>query len=180
VRHYIGGDLQTESVPNQILIDNHWATLPTIEIVGGAMATEVGVGGGNGGYYGWYDDQIWIERADDEYATKYGLLQSFFNAPDLDEEETTSMPNAITQQAYGLRELKKQPFVYVKGGALSPSAPVTINELVPGISVFQLKLTDTCRQVEDTYRLTSVNVAYSTQGERVDIELAPLGADALR
>lgn len=179
-RTLIGGDLQTASVPTQILIDQHWAVLPTIEIVGTSMATEVGVGGGNGGYYGWYDDQIWIDRSDtDEYGQQFGLLQSFFTAPELDEEETTKSPNAITQQAHGLRELKKRPFVYMKGGSLAPSAPLTIDSLIPG-AVYAVKLTNTCRVVEETYRLYQVDVQYSLAGESVSLELTPLGADALQ
>lgn len=179
-RQYIAGDLQTTSVPSRLLIDGHWSVLPSIQIVGSSMATEVGVGGGNGGYYGWYDDQIWIERADsDDAGDRYGLLQSFFNAPELDDADTTSLPNAVTQQAYGLRELKKAPFVYVKGGSLSAKAPLPIDTLVPG-SVYAVKLLGTCRTIEDVYRLQSVNVSYGTSGEDVAIELTPLGADALR
>ena len=144
------------------------------------MATEVGVGGGNGGYYGWYDDQIWIERAStDDAGEKYGLLQSFFNAPELDDADTTSAPNAVTQQAYSLRELKKEPFVYIKGGSLSAKAPLPINSLIPG-SVYAVKLIGTCRRIEDVYRLQAVNVSYSRDGEDVQLELVPMGADALR
>lgn len=179
-RKLIGGDLQSSTEVTRILADHHWAELPSIEIVGSNMATEVGVGGGNGGYYGWYDDQIWIERASiDDNASIYGLLQSFYSAPELDEEDTTGSPNAIRQQAYSLREVKKEPFVYMKGGSLGPKAPVTPDELIPG-NVFQVQLVNTCRQIQNDYRLFSVAVDYGPEGEKMSLELTPLGADKLQ
>lgn len=179
-RTLIAGDLQSSTEVRQFLTDKHWAELPTIEIVGLNMATEVGVGGGNGGYFGWYDDQIWIERAEiDQASEQYGLLQSFYSAPELDEEDTTATPNAIAQQAYSLRELKKEPFVYIKGGTLSNSAPVSMDDLIPGY-VYQVSLTETCRTVESAYRLYQVDVKYDASGEGVSLQMTPLGAEALR
>lgn len=179
-RTLIAGDLQAETQITQLLTDEHWAVLPTINIVGTSMATEVGVGGGNGGYSGWYDDQIWIERAaSDSNGARYGLLQSFYNAPELDEEDTTELPNAITQQAYNLREAKKEPFVYIQGGALSPKAPVQVDSLIPG-NVYRVALSETCRTVESDYRLFAVSVSLNDRGETVSLEMTPLGADALR
>lgn len=178
-RVLVGGDLESNTDVSAILYDKHWAKLPKISIVGGAMATEVGVAGGNSGYYGWSDEQIWIERGDDEYAARYGLLQSLFPAPELDEEDTTALPNAITQKAYNLRQLKKEPFVYVKDGSLAQDAPVTFDQLIPG-RVFRVDLTQTCRTVQANYRLYQVDVQFSGQGETVGVQLTPLGAEALR
>jgi hypothetical protein len=179
-RTFIAGDLQAETQITQLLTDEHWAVLPTINIVGTSMATEVGVGGGNGGYSGWSDDQIWIERSDsDDNGARYGLLQSFFNAPELDDEDTTELPNAVTQQAWMLREAKKEPFVYIQGGSLSPRAPVQADDLIPG-NVYRVALSETCRPIESDYRLFAVNVAFGDRGETVSVEMTPLGADALR
>lgn len=177
-RHYQGGNIAESTEVQQILTDEHWATLPSIQIAGNTMATEFGVGGGNGGYFGWYDDQIWIERGGAE-AEEYGLLQMFSSAPELDEEETTSLPNAIAQQAYAMRELKKAPFVFIKGGSLSPKAPLAVDALVPG-SVYRILLTQTCRTIESDYRLYAVQADLSASGETISLELTPLGADALR
>lgn len=178
-RVYVTGDLQGSSKIEATFKDGDWSQLPTISIVGSAMATEVGVAGGNGGYYGWDDDQIWIERPYDEYRARFGLLQSFFTAPELDEAETTSLPNGVTQQAFGLRELKKQPFVHVKGGSLSSNAPITFDQLIPG-RVFRVALTQTCRKVEADYRLYSIDVSFDGAIETVTPSLTPLGAEALR
>lgn len=178
-RTLVGGDLQVNP-PSQIplLIDRHWTKLPTIKVVGTGMAEEVAVAGGGGGYYGYYDEQIWIERPDDEFRERFGLLQYFKTDDSLDDENTTDLPNAITQQAYGLRELKKQPFTYVTGGQLSMEAPVTFDTLIPG-AVVNLALSQTCRTVEDEYRLVSVSVAFDGE-EHISIELTPKGVEALR
>lgn len=179
-RNVIGGTLQTATEHTMPLItDAHWAVLPKIIISGGTMATEVGVAGGNGGYSGFSDDQMWIERPQDEYRTQFGLLQQFVTSPSLDGEDTTSTPNAITQQAFGLRELKKQPFVYVKEGELSKNAPVDFDTLIPG-ALIELALLQTCRTIQTRYRLAEVNVTFSAEKESVALQLTPEGAVALQ
>lgn len=178
-RMYVGGNLTTATDVEGVLYDNDWTTLPDIEIVGTGMATEVGVAGGAGGYYGWDDDQIWIERPYDEYRERFGLLQVFIPAPNLDDADTTIQPNAITQQAYSLRELKKEPFVYIQGGSLSPEAPLTFDLLIPG-KVFSVTMTQTCRLIQSDYRLYQVDVSYDGATEEVAVQLTPLGADALK
>lgn len=179
-RTLIGGDIEINP-PTQlpILLDKHWAQLPKLTISGGTMATEVGVAGGNGGYAGWDDDQMWIERPQDDYRAQFGLLQKFFVEPSLDDEDTTELPNAITQEAYNLRELKKQPFVYVTGGQLASDAPVDFDTLIPG-AVVKLALTQTCRVIQSDYRLTQISVTYDGANEAVSLQLTPEGATALR
>lgn len=179
-RRLIGGDLQINP-PTQLprLLDKHWATLPLLKISGGLMATEVGVAGGNGGYGGYESDQMWIERPNDEYRQRYGLLQRFYTEPTLDDEDTSNLPNAITQEAYALRELKKRPYVYVTSGELASDAPVDFDMLIPG-AVTNIALTQTCRTIEDNYRLRTVSVSFSDGKETVALELTPEGASALR
>lgn len=175
-RTMIGGNLEDANAPASVrLIDNSWATLPTIQITGGNMATEVGVAGGNSGYTGWYDDQIWIER---DQSSPYGLLQTFVPAPELDEEDTRLLPNAISQKAYALKALKGEPYIYVKGGELSQHAAVTFDQLIPG-RVFRVELLQTCRTIQTDYRLYEVNVQYGPNGETVAPVLTPLGAEEL-
>lgn len=177
-RVLVAGDLQSSTDVVARLSDNHWNSPPKIIIGGVGMATEVGVGGGAGGSEGWYDDQIWIHRPNDAAREQYGLLQYFEAAPDLDEEDTRSVPNAIAQRAYGLRELKKLPYEYIQGGGLSAQAPVTFDELVPG-RYFRVDLAQTCRSIIGNYMLTSVNVSYSNDNESVNIELTPPGVETL-
>lgn len=179
-RVLIGGGIQVNP-PVEIprLIDTHWAKLPTIKVVGSSMATEVGVAGGNSGTFGYYDDQMWIEATDDEYRARYGLLQRFYAEPELDEEDTTFLPNAITQTAYGLREIKKQPYTYIQGGELAQGAPIEFEELIPG-AVISVGLLQTCRTIDTDYRLTQVSVTYDADRESVAVEMTPKGVEALR
>ena len=179
-RHLICGDLSTNPpVELPLLIDRHWALAPRIVISGGTMATEVGVAGGNGGTMGWADDQIWIEGPNDEYRQRFGLLQRFTVEATLDEENTSFAPNAVAQLAYGMRELKKAPYVYVDGGELSKDAPVDFNTLIPG-AVIRIALSQTCRTVEGNYRLSGVTVSSNGADETVALQLTPEGAVGLR
>lgn len=178
-RNMLAGDLRNSQRVAGRIMDKHWVTLPDITIVGATMATEVGVAGGNGGYYGWDDDQIWIERPDDEFREKYGLLQYFESAPSLDEAETTATPNAVTQRAFNARELRKQPFEYISGGDLSEHAPFTFDELIPG-NYFRVDSEQTCRIIKSNYLLTGVDVKYSAENETISVELVPPGSEALR
>lgn len=179
-RRLIGGNISVNPpVILPRLFDVHWAKLPKITVIGTGMATEVGDASGNGGFYGYNDDQMWIEAQNDEFRARFGLLQEFYTEPTLDDVDTTVLPNPITQAAAGLRELKKQPYSYITGGELSQTAPVDMNSLVPGALV-AVSLTQTCRSIEAIYRLTNVRVSYDASKESVSIELTPKGIDALR
>lgn len=178
-RVYLAGNLIADDRPIAMLVDGDWIKRPKIVIVGSSMATEVGVGGGPGGYSGWYDDQIWIERPNDAERQQYGLLQSFEPAPSFDQEDTYTNPNPITQRAYALRELRKRPYEYVSGGVLSPKANVTFDMLVPGRFI-NLAIQQSCREVIGNYMLTAVNVSYTSENEEVAMDLAPPGAEAVR
>ena len=177
-RSMLAGDLRNISVVSGRILDNHWVTIPKITVVGTTMGTEVGIAGGNGGTYGWYDDQIWIERPTDEELAKYGLLQYFEPAPTLDDAETTALPNPITQWAFNMHELRKQPYEYISGGDLSSTAPFTFDDLVPG-NYFRVDLSQTCRTVQQTYLLTSLSVSYA-ESETISVELVPPGGEKLR
>ncbi len=173
------GDLKSSVTATARFTDAHWVSPPVIIITGTGMATEVGVGGGGGGASGWYEDQIWIERPDDVQREQFGLLQYFEAAPSLDQEDTNGLPNAITQRAFGLRELKKTPFEYVSGGSLSRHAPVTFDQLIPG-RYFRVDLAQTCRTIQGNYMLNRVSVNYTDAEEDIKIDLTPPGVEKLR
>lgn len=178
-RTYIAGQI-TNGATQGRLTDSSFIEPPTLIIVGNGMATEVGVGGGAGGFNGWFDDQIWIEKPFDQDRADYGLLQHWEAAPDLDDvESTTALPNPIAQRAFALRELKKKPFIYIKNGSLTQSAPITIDELIPGRHL-RVDLLKSCRPVESDYMISSVSVDFSAQGEKVNLELTPPGAEQLK
>jgi hypothetical protein len=178
-RAMLAGDLRDSKNVSGRILDKHWVTLPNIIIVGTTMGTEVAVAGGNGGFYGWDNDQIWIERPYDQEREQYGLLQYFESAASLDEAETTALPNAVTQRAYNLRQLRKKPFEYINGGDLSADAPFTFDELVPG-NYFRVDMTQSCRTIESNYLLTGVNVVYTADSEKIGVEMVPPGSEGLR
>jgi hypothetical protein len=179
-RSVLCGDIPSTIGTVTRLIDKSWATLPKIKIVGTSMANDVGIGGGAGGYYGYEDDQLWFERPDDGYVEEYGLLQSFDAAPSLDDTDTTALPNPITQRAFALREVRKNPFEYISDGSLSPSAPVEISQLIPG-SLIRVDLSQSCRTIESSYMLTELSVTKTAdQDESVTVSLSPPGAEGLR
>jgi len=179
-RVLLAGGLQTSKQPIARLMDQHWSVSPKITIVGTGMANEQALAGGQGGYYGWDDSQMWIERGDDTDTSRseYGLLQSFETTPTLDDVDTTATPNPIAQKAYALRELKKRPFEYLKGGELSPSAPVEIDALIPG-RYLRVDLNKPCRTVNSSYLLVGLSASCSSSGESISVELVPPGAEDL-
>lgn len=177
-RTYIAGNI-TSGQPAARLTDSSFTEPPTLIVAGGGMATEVGVGGGAGGFSGWTDEDMWIEKPNDAPRTQFGLLQYFENAPDIDDVDTYQTPNPVTQRAYALRELKKEPYVYIKNGPLTQNAPITIEELIPGRHI-RVDLLKSCRVVESDYMLASVSVEFGPDGEKVSLELTPPGAEQLR
>lgn len=64
------------------------------------------------------------------------------------------------------------------GSRLSPETPWTINEMVPGARV-DVALTKTCFMLTQSFRLTQVQVSYSSTGESVGITLAPVDDPSL-
>lgn len=177
-RQMVAGNLETGDPNTKPLIftDEVWETIPDITISGDGMATSVGVAGGMGGYYGYVDDQMWIEDPADIFRLEYGLLQEFYQEDTLDEEDTTTTPNAVTQNAHGRRELKKAPFMSINGGTLSANAPYDFMTLIPGTRA-EVRLGQTCLQLSDKYRIYSVSVNVNSNGESVNVELSPIGVD---
>lgn len=177
-RVMLGGDLHSNSAATAKFTDSSWVTKPKIVIVGVTMAEEVGTGGGNGGFYGWDDDQMWIERPSDSYREQFGLLQTFTPAPEIDDVDTYTLPNAVTQRAAELRDLKKKPYIYLTGGSLAQNAPVTFDQLIPGRH-FRIDLAKTCRPVQEDYVLMSVDVSFAGE-ETISVDLVPPGLEALK
>lgn len=178
-RQMVAGNLETGDPNSRPLMftDEVWETIPDIPIVGDGMATQVGVAGGMGGYYGYVDDQMWIQRPNDSYRTEYGVLQEFYQEDTLDEEDTTIQPNAVTQNAHGRREIKKAPFMSITGGTLSSQAPFDFSDLVPGTRA-ELRLGQSCLQLSDSYRIYSLSVSVDSEsGESVNVELSPIGVE---
>lgn len=176
-RMLYGGDLVLAPPTSTVLkiSDRNWAQLPDIEVNGTAMSTRTVVAGGSGGYFGYYDDQLWIEETTGQ---SWGLLETFVQRSDLSDEDTTEVPNAIAQEAYARNQLLNQPVAYIKGGQLAADAPFTFNTLIPGVPI-SVGLLESLRDLETEYRINSVSVNVAPEAETINLELMSPGVEGL-
>lgn len=101
----------------------------------------------------------------------FGLLEVLHN------DDTIRTEFAADAQAAGLVRSGNPPPLLVQppqGSALSPEAPVCINELVPGVEV-PVVMDCTCREVSQMMRLTQLDVTVTADGESVAPLLVPAG-----
>lgn len=186
-RHLWGGNIQVVNPVGSgvVLLDQHFKTPPTIKVAGSKTGTRFVSAGGQGGYDGFYDDQIAIYPTTSgpilpsmlsANQQKYGLIERFYTTDIYDGVDTTETVNPIAQDAKSRWDLLHQPYTYVSEGVLSPTAPVVFNEdLLPG-GIYKILLEDGCRRTSDAFtRVKEVSVSYSGSEETVKISLAPLG-----
>lgn len=177
-RTLYGGDLVVRP-PTPITIkftNQSWLVSPEIVIDGARMSTRTAVGGGSGGYYGYYEDQMWIEETP---GLPWGLLETFTQRSDLSDADTTELPNPVTQEAYARHQLLRTPIAYITGGQLAGDAMFDFNDLIPGIPI-QIALLDSVRELTNNYRLFGVQVAVSKDAEKININISAPGAEELR
>lgn len=173
-RTLYAGDLVI-TPPNPVtlkLTDQNWARTPDIQVNGAQMSTRTGVAGGNGGYFGWYDDQIWFE----ESTQPWGLLETFTPRPEIDEADTTILPNAITQEAAARHAILQQPVATITGGQLSGNAQFDFNDLIPGLPI-EIGFAQPMRYLQTEYRMVSVSVDVSPKAEQIDMAVSTPGLD---
>lgn len=174
-----------------ILLDNHFQRAPRVKVAGSRMSNRVAIAGGQGGYEGFYDDQMFIVPTAigpispailDGVQKQYGLLESFGTVPQYEDVDTTIIPNAVQQEAKTRYDLLSQPFVYIDHGILDPKCPLTFeNSLIPG-GLFNIELETTCRDLSPEskqMRLTQVSVKVNDMDEEVSIDLTPQGTTVL-
>lgn len=161
-----------------ILIDQSWAQLPEIEVVGTYMSNYTVVGGGFTGYYGWVFDQMWIEDAGVSGPGTEGVLETVHVSTSTEDVYTDEHPNPITEEAYARNQFNRNPYVVLTGGQLAPDAPFGYEALVPGLLI-GLGITS-CLTLDTVYRIHSITTEISADTEAVNIELAPVGAEHLR
>ena len=186
-RHLWGGNVQVVNPVGSgvLLLDQHFKTPPTVKVAGSKVGTRFISAGGQGGYDGFYDDQVAIYPAVSgpilptaltTNQQTYGLIERFSTTDIYDGVDTTVAKNPIAQDAKSRWDLLHQPYTYVSEGALSPDAPVIFNEdLIPG-GLYKILLADGCRKTSDTYtRVKEISVSYSGDEETVNISLTPVG-----
>jgi hypothetical protein len=169
----ICGGQEIDPTTNIQLTDAHWLTLPKTDVKGIQMRTIQYLAGGGGGAQGYDEDATF--RAVSANTATYGFLDVFSNEPDLLDDDITVPNNGIESGARGRLDLNDQPVGYVSGGQLGPNAPVTIDQLIPGIGI-QLRLKGTCRPILTRYRVHKVDVEITPDNEDISLELYPIGA----
>jgi hypothetical protein len=173
-RTLYAGDLVV-TPPNPVTLkiaDQNWARSPDIQVNGAQMSTRTGVAGGSGGYFGWYDDQIWFE----ESTHPWGLLETMTPRPEIDEADTTILPNAITQEAAARHSILREPVATISGGQLSGNAQFNFNDLIPGLPI-EIGFAQPMRNLLTQYRMYSVNVDVSKDSEEINLAVSTPGLD---
>jgi hypothetical protein len=108
-------------------------------------------------------------------AGECGLLERVFKEDSvLDVVSAQAEANARAAGGYPTPVFLEVP----DNARLTPDAPVSINQLVPGVLV-PVASTQTCLEVATVLRLTKLSVSYTPgDGETVGVTLAPPGAEA--
>lgn len=141
------------------LSDEMWSTPPTVKRRGNEQATRVIVKGKDG--------LVAIATASQEYLDRYGLLERVFEESGIADQAT------LDKAAQSRLALLKDP-VYIEtptNATLRPSAPVTLDALIPGVRV-RVDSRASCVPVLADFRLSKVKVDF---GGAVAVDLQPLG-----
>jgi len=157
-RTIIMGGEADDLAPIATLIDDHWVAPPTVRQRGNDQATVVVVKG---------QGVQAVALAPPEYLDYYGYLVRVF-----DEQNITDAATARTAAESRVALLKDPFFIESPAGAgLRPTAPVTLEQLIPG-AVLRVDAKASCRQVVADFRLERVAVDFSGS---VALDLQPLG-----
>lgn len=157
-RTVLAGGTEVPAEPYFVMYDDFWSTPPTVVARGNDQATRVIVKG---------EGLAGIAQAPASYLSSYGLLVRVFEQSKIRDQGSA---NAAARTRL---EFLKDPY-YIEtpsGAALTPTAPVTLPELIPGIRV-RVVTNSTCRSLTSDFRLTGVNVQFDG---KVSIDLQPLG-----
>lgn len=156
------GPEQTTTRRLGVLTDQHFMVPPDVIEDGLSLTTRAWVQGSG---------VLGVAGGTDPY---YGLVERSWNEPDIKDVVSAA---AAAQTRVDL--LSSSPvFVGDEAGngfqsVLAPSAPFSLQELVPG-AIIRTALTDACRQVAADLRLHEIQVRVA-EDEQVSINLQPLG-----
>lgn len=146
-------------VPGLTLYDDMWMTPPQVHARGSSQATSVTLNA--------TENVLGVATASQEYIDHYGLIERIFDEPDIKTEA-----DAITTAKSRLAILKDPYYIESPAGAaLKPSAPVSLDQLIPGARI-KVFTEATCKKIVGDFRLQ--NVKYDFKGE-VYVDLQPLG-----
>ncbi len=101
---------------------------------------------------------------------EYGVHEVMVDEPLIRDQATA---NASAQSRFDLYGADGIPF-FLLGGKLNATAPVDINELIPG-KIFRVQTEDECKPVPQFVRLTAVEGNAGPDHQYVSVTFEPLG-----
>lgn len=113
-------------------------------------------------------DRVYGQASDAARTARDGLLQS-----NVQDDKAGDVPSCIAGAASTLALFGDAP-ILVSSLALASNAPVTMDTLVPG-AILDVELRANATDIAALYRIAKVNVVVDTDGERVDIDVQPIG-----
>lgn len=147
------GRLSDDDLPEGLRVSEDGASLATRQIVAGDEDTGfVGVAGGSNDYYGlleMYTEQNTLKTLSDVDQAAAAKLRGSLNVP---------------------------VFIDTQNVTLSPTAPVIIEQLVPGWCV-DITSAQTCREITQRMKMTGLSVAEDGTGEKITLQVSALGDD---
>lgn len=146
--------------------DEHFAVPPTPKIDGSAQANSWLVRGSGTGVAG---DTIYGLAEDSAAADADGLLESVATV-------STLQDNDSSQAAAQSRVALTSAPLTIENCVLSPEAPFTIDQLVPG-ALCELALEQTCIPVFGPFRLQKVSGKAEGAGETITVTFQPVGTE---
>jgi hypothetical protein len=157
-RNVIVGGEEVDASPFVTLLDEHWSAPPIVRDRGNEQATVVIVKG---------QGVQATAKAPQNYIDFYGYLVRVFEEPDILDEDSCRV---AAQTRVDL--LRDPQFIETPVGAgLKTTAPITVEQLIPGMRM-RVDTQSTCRHVVNDFRLQQVTVNFDGN---VSIDLQPLG-----
>jgi hypothetical protein len=165
-REVLAGGLVVPTVSIGTFLDDHFIVPPTPRLDGTAQTNAWGVRGSGGGAAG--DTIFGYSIAAPSVVALDGLLEDVATV-------STIQDNDSALAAAQTRTALTSAVLAVENCVLSPNAPFTIDDLVPG-ALCDLNLEQTCIPVVGQFRLQSVTgQGQSPDGEQITVVFQPAG-----
>lgn len=166
-----GVELAQTEIPT--LWTRHFQDNPDVDKVGADFGTRFTFSGGGRGAAG--DEVVGRSVVDaDTLALEatFGVIERFDNDSNVADEATASQRAQAQYELYGRQGIP----VYVNGGKLDEKAPIAVEDLVPG---YLIRIaTGPYPDVNQTYRLTSLNASVGPDHNYITIATEPVGLRA--
>lgn len=151
-----------------VIRDEHLATLPDVTVDGVLMVTSQGVRGFDSRLSETADDPVYGLATNAEAIARYGLIDGLVT------EDSIRDAGSAAAAAASRLGVVSAPISTIGSLQLAATAPVTIDELVPG-NLIRVELDGADQPIRETRRIVSVSVSRSPASEDVTVETHPVG-----